>query len=179
MLQKSSMSRTVEVFFICPTREFTLKDVSRSSKLAHTSTKQNLRQLVKLGLINCRMEKKGKRAFPLYRANRNKQFIQYKKLYNLTAIIESGIIEFIEERLMPNCLVLFGSYQRGEDLEDSDIDLFIEAPQKNLDLKPFKTKLNRNLELHFREHFLSYPSELRNNIINGSILMGFLVGYND
>lgn len=171
------MLRTLEVFFIYPTKEFALKDISRSSKLAHTSCKNNLRRLVRQGLVSIRIETKGKRAFPLYRANRNKQFIQYKKWYNLAAIVESGVIEYIEGKLTPKCMVLFGSYQRGEDLEDSDVDLFLEAKQKNLDLTPFNKKLGRNLELHFREHFLSYPAELRNNLINGSVLQGFLEGY--
>src|SRR3989344_4592459 len=179
MLQISSIFKTMEVFFISPSREFTLKDISRNSKLAHTSSKSNLNKLVRLGLISKRIEKKGKRFFPLYKAERNKQFILHKRLHNLAAILESGLVEYLEDKLMPKCIVLFGSYQRGEDLEDSDIDLFIEASPQKLNLNHFNKKLRRNLELHFQEHFLSYSSELKNNIINGSLLRGFLEGYHD
>ena len=72
---------------------------------------------------------------------------------------------------------MFGSYQKGEDVEDSDIDLFIECKKEELDIKIFEKKLGRNIELHFNENFTSYPKELKNNIINGIVLSGFLEGY--
>ena len=177
MLQKSSTRQTLDVFFRNPTTEFTLKNVSRFSKLAHTSTKQNLNTLIRLGFVQQRNERKGKRTFPLYKAGRNTQFIPQKKLQNLAAIIDSGIIEYIEERLMPKCIVLFGSYQHGEDTEESDTDLFIEAKKTDVNLKAFEKKLDRKIELHFNERFMTYPSELKNNIINGVVLHGFLEGY--
>ena len=177
MLQKSSTRQTLDVFFKNPTMEFTLKNVSRFSKLAHTSTKQNLNKLIRLGFVQQRNERKGKRTFPLYKADRNKQFIRQKKLENLGALIDSGVIEYMEERLIPKCIALFGSYQRGEDTEESDIDLFIEAKKADVNLKAFEKKLDRKIEMHFNERFMTYPSELKNNIINGIVLQGFLGGY--
>ena len=92
-------------------------------------------------------------------------------------VLESGIIAHIEEKLTPKCIVLFGSYQRGEDTEESDIDLFIEAKHKTINTKQFEKKLNRKVELHFNKSFTKYPQELKNNIINGIVLHGFLEGY--
>ena len=69
MLQKSSMFRTSEIFFVSPTKKQYLMDISRSIGLAHTSVKKNLDKLVKLGLITESVEKKGKRKFPFYKAN--------------------------------------------------------------------------------------------------------------
>src|SRR3989338_4227902 len=104
MLQKSSMQKVLGVFFHFPTKEHTLKDVSSYIKIAHTSVKQNLQNLVKIGLIRQRIEKRGKRNFPTYKANRDsKLFIQYKKMYNLQLIMGSGVIPYMEEKLMPKC----------------------------------------------------------------------------
>lgn len=178
MLQKSSIVRTAEIFFVNPNKKHYLMEVSRTIGLAHTSVKKNLINLVKSGLIIELVEKKGGRKFPIYKANRdNKNFKKYKTIYNISSILESKLVGFIEEKLMPKSIVLFGSYQRGEDTEKSDIDLFIECKKKELDLNPFEKKLKRKVELHFKENFTSYPDELKNNIINGMVLSGFLEGY--
>lgn len=178
MLQKSSMFRTSGVFFDNPSKEHYLMDISRNIGLAHTSIKKNLKALVKLGIIIEHTEKKGERLFPIYRANSdNKIFKRYKLTYNLSSILESGLIDFIEEKLMPKSIVLFGSYSRGEDIENSDIDIFVECKKDELNLEKFEKRLRRKIELHFNEKFSLYPKELKNNIINGMVLSGFLEGY--
>ena len=153
-------------------------DISRTAGLAHTSVKKNLKKLVKSGLVLESAERKGGRKFPIYRANLSeKSFKSYKLIDNLSSLLESGLIEFIEEKFAPKSIVLFGSYARGEDIESSDIDLFVECKEEELDTRAFEKKLGRKIELHFGEIFISYPKELKNNIINGIVLMGFLEGY--
>ena len=63
---------------------------------------------------------------------------------------------------------------RGEDVEDSDIDLFIECEGKKVDLKSFEKRLSRKINIHFNDNFNIYADELKQNIINGMILFGFL-----
>ena len=178
MLQKSSIMMTAEIFFVNPTKKNYLMEISRKIGLAHTSVKKNLDELVKLGIVVEFVEKKGRRKFPLYKANTdNGLFKEYKMIYNLSSLLESGVIRFIEEKLMPKSIILFGSYQRGEDAENSDIDIFVECKEKKLNLDKFERKLNRNIQLHFKENFNLYPKELKNNIINGIVVGGFLEGY--
>ncbi|MFH1439728.1 MAG: nucleotidyltransferase domain-containing protein [Candidatus Woesearchaeota archaeon] len=178
MLQKSSINKTVEIFFRNPIKKHYLMDISRNIGLAHTSVKKNLDKLIKLGLIVKSIENKGNRKFPLFKANfNNKLFKKYKTIYNISSILESKIIGFIEEKLMPKSIVLFGSYLRGEDTEKSDIDLFIECNRDELNIDSFEKKLGRKIELHFNDNFNSYSKELKNNIINGMVLSGFLEGY--
>ncbi|HIH43213.1 TPA: nucleotidyltransferase domain-containing protein [Candidatus Woesearchaeota archaeon] len=153
-------------------------DISRNTTIAHTSVKSNLLKLVKQGIITQQSQKKGKRNFPVYKANKeNKEFYMYKMLYNLTSLLDSGLIKYLEEKLAPKAIVLFGSYRRGEDTEDSDIDLFIEGIEEKLDFSNFEKKLKRKIELHIKKNFTAYPTELKNNIINGIVLHGFLEGY--
>ena len=178
MLQKSSMQLVLDLFFISPTKEYTLKEISTLIKLAHTSVKRNLLMLVKQGLIMMQVQKKGNRSFPSYKAKmENPLFKKYKKIANLQHLLESGLVEFLEENIMPKSIVLFGSYSRGEDIESSDIDIFIEGIEEKLNLTFFEKKLKKKIELHYKKDFISYPNELKNNIINGIVLYGFLEGY--
>lgn len=175
MLQKSSIEKVSELFFSNPTSNFYLLDISRKIAVAHTSIKKNLELLKKEKIVNEIIEKRGSRNFPIFKANINsKEYKKQKKIFNYRQIMESGLIEFIEDNAMPKCIVLFGSYQLGEDIEESDIDLYIQSDKIELNLKKFENVLKRKIELHFCRIFSDYPKELQENIINGYKLQGFL-----
>ena len=73
-------------------------------------------------------------------------------------------------------IVLFGSFAKGEDIEDSDIDLYIETlSKKNIDLEKFEKLLKRKIQI-FRHKNLNEISNphLANNIINGIILNNYI-----
>ena len=178
MLQKCSILDVAGVFFKEPSKEHYLIEISKKSKLAHTSVKKHLEDLKKQKIITQKIEKKGSRNFPFFKANiNNSNYKKNKKFYNILKLNKSGLIEFLKDNLMPKSIVLFGSYQRGEDIEDSDIDIFVECKTEELDLTKFKKYLKRNIELHFKENFKKYPPELKNNIINGAVLEGYLEAY--
>lgn len=178
MLQNYTMWKVASVFFLDPTKEQYLKQISKDLKVAHTSVMKNLNELVKLSIIKKNIQKKGKRIFPVYTANIDN--INYRKMkifFNLFNLQQSGMIEYLKDTLTPNTIVVFGSYQRGEDTKDSDIDVFVECKNQKIGLAKFEKKLNRKIQLHFKENFRLYSKELKNNIINGTVLSGFLEGY--
>lgn len=117
-----------------------------------------------------------------YSANRaNENFLLEKKLFNVKQIYRSGLVKFLKEELHNPTLIVFGSYARGEDIESSDIDLYIETPsKKRVDVKRFENFLRRRLQIfkykNIRE--VSNP-HLANNIINGIVLNGFLEVFNE
>tara|TARA_Y100000310_G_scaffold336419_1_gene420919 strand:+ start:2657 stop:3172 length:516 start_codon:yes stop_codon:yes gene_type:complete len=167
--------KTAGIFFKEPTKQHYLKEISRKTGIAHTSTKQHLKQLIKLEIINKTKEKRGKRYFPLYKANFNEEiFRKYKRFYNIYSIEQSSLIEYLIKKLTPYCIVLFGSYQRGEDIEDSDIDIFIETEEEKLDFKKYEKILNRKIQIHFKKSFKDYHKGLKINIANGIVLHGHL-----
>ena len=69
--------------------------------------------------------------------------------------------------------MLFGSASRGEDTEESDIDLFIQAKQSKIDLSKFGKTLNRKINLLFESDFKTVSPELINNLANGVVLYGY------
>ncbi len=175
MLQKCSILTVAGVFFREPTKDHYLLEISKKADLSHTSTKTHLQTLIKLSIIKESIEKRGDRKFPIFRAEiHHKNYKTHKKMFNLLELQNSNLISYLQNSLMPKCIVLFGSYQRGEDVEDSDIDLFLECKEEKVDLSKFAKMLNRNIQLHFKDNFKKYPTELKNNIINGVVLEGYL-----
>lgn len=175
MLQNSSIIKIAEIFFNEPTKSHYLIEISKKSKLAHTSTKSYLITLKKENIIKETIEKKGKRNFPIYTANlANAEYKLYKKIYNLNKVLNLGLVDFLRDKFMPKTIILFGSYSRGEDIENSDVDIFVEAKKQDINLQQFENKLKRKIELHFNENFNNYAKELKNNIANGNILYGYL-----
>ena len=175
MLQKCSILKVAGVFFNEPTKQHYLIEISKKANMAHTSVKKHISTLKEFLIIKETTEQKGSRKFPIYTANiNNKDYRDYKKIYNIIKLKESKLIDFLKDDLMPGSIVLFGSYQKGEDIEDSDIDLFIECQEEKMDLSRFKKQLNRNVQLHFKKKFKEYPKELRNSIVNGIVVDGYL-----
>lgn len=178
MLQNCNTLKVASVFFLEPTKEHYLKQISKKSNLAHTSVKKILEDLEKEGIIKEKKYQRGSRNFPFYFANtENNKYKQNKKIFNLDKIYSLGIIEFLKTEIMPENIVLFGSYLKAEDTEDSDVDLFVQAKTESLSektLRKFEKKLGRNIQLHFKEKFQDYNAEIKNNILNGLVLYGYL-----
>ena len=87
---------------------------------------------------------------------------------------QSGLISYIYDSCLPNVIILFGSASKGEDLDESDIDLFVLSREKKLDFTKYEKLLNREIALFFEENFSKLSPELKNNILNGIILKGYL-----
>lgn len=148
-----------------------MREISRNIKVAQPSTINHLKALVKAGLII--REEKG--LYPSYKANRDSDiFKAYKKTDLLIQFAEMGILSYINDSCLPNCIILFGSASLGEDIESSDIDLYIQGPETKLNMERFEKPLKRKINLFFEENFNRLSSELKNNIINGIKLKGYL-----
>ena len=171
MLQKYTRYIILREFFDYPTKFFQMREISRRTKISQPSVLNHLRELVKEGLVL----KEKKSVYPTYRANReNEWFRHYKKIDILLRIKDISLLDYLYDNTMPNVIILFGSASKGEDIESSDIDLFIQAPQKKLDLQRYERKINRKINLFFEEDFSKLSNELKNNILNGIILKGYL-----
>ncbi len=170
MLQDYTTYRILGLFFDYPTRHFHLREICRILGLGMPSVRNHVKKLEKLNFI--KKEKKG--VYESCIATRNELFNAYKKNDLLLRIHESGLINFLADAFVPDAIVLFGSASRGEDVESSDIDLFLIAKEKEVDLKRFEKKLGRKIALHFESRTSDLPKELLNNVINGMVLYGYL-----
>ncbi len=176
MLKSYNKWRVLGIFFDDPAPEgggFQLRELSRKAKLAPKSVKNYLEELEGEGII--RRKKHRAQGFPLYCASReSEKFLFFKRLNTLYLLAESGVIGYVNDTCMPSAIVLFGSASRGEDIKDSDIDLYVECKERKLNLEKFEKEIGRKISVLFSEKLAELSPELKNNIINGIRLKGYL-----
>ncbi len=171
MIKKYSRYRILQEFFDSPRKDFQMREISRNTKISQPSVIAHLKTLVKEELII--KEKKG--IYPTHRANReNELFKIYKKTDLILRMYKIGLINYLYDSCLPNVIILFGSASKGEDIEESDIDIFIQSPEKKFKLEKYEKLLNRKISPFFEENFSKLNSELKNNILNGVIIKGYL-----
>ena len=96
-------------------------------------------------------------------------------------VYRSGLVEFLIDYFKnPKAIVLFGSFRKGEDLSNSDMDIAIETDEDKeyevtglRELLEFEKILGRKIQLHLFNR-KKIDISVFNNIANGIILWGFL-----
>lgn len=170
MIQKYTTYKILQLFFDYPSKSFQLREICRLVNLGMPSVKLHIERLEKSGLVT--KQKTG--VYSSYKASRNDYFRLYRRVDVQLRLHETGLIDFLTDKLSPNAIVLFGSAARGEDLETSDVDLFVIAGEKDVNLKEYETKIKRKIHIMFGTEARKIPKELLNNIINGIVIYGYL-----
>jgi len=163
-------------FFAFPKSEFSLNDLSKALNISKTTANITVSQLVKDGFLN--VSNIGK----LWRikANQDHRWFETRKIpFNLRVIYECGIIEWIEKNIQnAKAIILFGSYRKGDDIAESDLDIAVEVSgNKNLEICSvniqelgYRKNVKANIHLFSRNRI---NLNLFANIANGIVLSGF------
>jgi predicted nucleotidyltransferase len=171
MLNKYNRYKLLKLFLDSPIDSFRLREIARLTKISPPSVMSYLKEFENEGLI----KKQIKRKVPFYTAIRDdSNFILYKKISILFELNNSGLVDYLWDKLFPEAIILYGSFSKGESIENSDIDLFILGKDKNLELVDFEKKINKKIHLLFKDSIKDIPNELKNNILNGIILKGYI-----
>jgi len=171
MLDKYNKYKALKLFLDFPTENFRLREIARLTKISPPSIMNYLKEFEKDLLI----KKQIKRNIPFYIALRdNSNFILYKKISILFELNHCGLIDYLWDKLSPQAIILYGSFARGESIEGSDIDLFILGKEKHIEVKEYENKLNKKVHLFFKESLKELPVGLKNNLLNGVILKGYI-----
>lgn len=107
-----------------------------------------------------------------YANNESKLFIELSREYWRIQVEKAKILQQINDKLIADCIVLFGSFSKAEIHQDSDIDIAIFTPSKNeLDFE--KNELGRKIQLFvFKDLSSIKNNDLKKNILNGYIIYG-------
>ena len=178
LYEETARSKIAGVLFKYPEKEFSLSDLAHEAGVAKANIGNILNEFQEIGLII--IEKLTK----IWRIKANQEswfFIRSKIVYNLGFIYRSGLVEFLTEHFKnPKAIVLFGSFRKGEDLSNSDIDIAIETEEvkdyQTLGLKElveFEKIIKRKIQIHLFNR-RAIDENLFNNIANGIVLWGFL-----
>ena len=171
MLTKDNNLRVMRLFFESPEKKFHIREIARLTGLSAAGVIKILARLKDEELIDLQKEKMVSNAF----AKRGEKFILMKRCFNIISLYESGFIDFLrDEYEEPECIALFGSYSRGDDTSESDIDIaIITGKEKNLNLKPFEKQLKRPVSI-YEIDIKECEKEFLNNLANGAVLYGHL-----
>lgn len=157
-------------FFNKPMSRFGVRELSRQTHLDTKTVMKYLKAFINQELV---VKKIQKGTFPYYEANRLSPLYKFEKGHTLIRkIIESSLITFLEQKLQPRAIVLFGSVAKGTYHEKSDIDIFIHGKYCRLDLRKYEQKLKHEIRLLFEEDLRQLSLGLLENIYNGEILSG-------
>ena len=103
----------------------------------------------------------------------SERIIQLKRTENLRILYDSGLNDVLEEKFPGDSILLFGSYSRGDDTIKSDIDIaVIGSKLKKIELEKYEKMLNREIRINFYGSFKDVNKELKENLLNGIVLVG-------
>ncbi len=149
-----------------------LREIAKLLKVSPTAVSKAIKGLKQDKLIKVKEQFRAKLVSFNYE---NVKAVKFKMAENIKLIVESGLIEFLENHFAGATIILFGSYARGEDNIDSDIDIaIIGRKEKFVELKKFEKFLERKIYLHFFNSFNQIHNALKHNIYSGIVLEGVI-----
>lgn len=179
--------RVMDLFFRHPKRQFSIRDIARIVDISHPSASGALKKLYKKGIVHTqpghpvierRLRQVISKKHPTWCADTNSASYRVsKQVHNLRELLFCGIVEEISKRTSPNAIILFGSYSRGEDIADSDIDLLVISSKQPLPLKKYEKKLGRKINILFEPDPSRLRKELLNNLVNGIVVYGYFEAF--
>jgi len=173
MKTKNIKQKIKEYFFNNPTAKLRVRQIERQVKVPLPSAIRYTKELETEDILKSEEISKIK----LFSANRpSKKFKIEKTLFNIKSIYDSELLDYLIEQYSNPTIVIFGSHSKGEDIESSDIDIYIETPsKKKINIEKFEKDFNRNIQLFIYSDIKKIPNPmLANNILNGIKLNGFL-----
>ena len=149
-------------------REFYIREVERLLKISSRTALVNLDKLEKKGILESKTRGKIK-LYNIKKTSISKEYFllteQYKKIHFLE---KNHLIKEILEKLgdtLEGIVVIFGSYAKRTQKEDSDLDLFVVGKYDESKIKEIGRKYG--IEINIK----SYPMKIFEREINEDILL--------
>ncbi|MEK6844657.1 MAG: nucleotidyltransferase domain-containing protein [Nanoarchaeota archaeon] len=153
-------------------RRLNLSEIAKNLKVSVSAVSKAVPLIEKLGLIKIEKDKKMNLTKVFFNRD-NYKAMQLKRVENLKQIYESNLADFLEDEFKGGTAILFGSYSRGDDTFESDVDIAVVGiKNKSLNLEKFETILKRKININFYSSFKKIHAHLKNNLLNGIILSG-------
>jgi len=146
--------------------------IAKNLKVSQPAVSKALPFLVKEEFVKLQKDKESGR-FSIELNRENHKIMQLKRADNLRLIYEFGLADYLEKEFAGATIILFGSYARGDDTLNSDIDIaIIGRKDKLINLINFEKIFERKIILNFYNSFKDIHKNLKENLFNGIILYG-------
>jgi len=168
----------MNLFFKFPSIDFTLSEVAKNTGLSKSTVSKIIKTMREVGFVT--ITDLG----IVYRIRANRDSWVYKRekiLNNHASIVRSNVAEFLDKEFNnPKCIVLFGSFRKGDDDQDSDVDIAVEVNEgvetgsfEYAEFKEIEEQLKRKITVHVFNR-KEVDRNLFTSIANGILLGGFL-----
>jgi predicted nucleotidyltransferase/DNA-binding HxlR family transcriptional regulator len=174
MLKDYNKYKILKIFLFNPNDSFRLREISKITEISPKSVMNYLKYFEDEKIIK-RYEK---RDIPFYKAiNDTDKLREFTRIAILYELGESGVINYLWDKLAPEAIVLYGGFSRGEISEESDIDLFaygVDITKHQIELDKFEKIIGKRIHLMGEKSLKGVSEEFKNNLSNGIILKGYL-----
>lgn len=178
MLQKnndifnSKLLRIISIIFNYPNKAFHIRRLAKEVDVSTTTVSNVVEQLLKYQIIKI---EKTELTTNIQADLESENYFSYKRLFNLFRLEKTGFIKRIIKDHTPEAVVLFGSFTKGEDTEESDIDiLLITKKDIRIDTNQLEKEFNRKVNLHILPNLDKSSAEFKNTLANGIVLYGYV-----
>ena len=142
-LFRGSTYKVLELVFGRPNYTFHLRKLAKETGLSTTAVAKNIKELEKNEVIDVENTELTKNI----KANTSsEEYRSLKRVFNLYQLEYHGLVKLLRKTFNPKVIVLFGSFSKGEDIEESDIDLLILTNQKKKSVNLGKYEKSRIFE---------------------------------
>jgi predicted nucleotidyltransferase len=160
----------LQPFFEDCYRRIGVREYANIIKVSPPTASNILYSFEKEGIL---LKEKDRNYLFFYANKENRQFIDLSRIYWHEKL--NNLILYLDKTLINPTLILFGSLSKAEVIVNSDIDLVIIAHKKIIDIGKFEKQLKRKIQIFWFESLEDIKDkELKNNILNGYMLIGRL-----
>lgn len=155
----------LKCFFDYPLAAFSVRELAKKTKLPSSTVQRYLKEMKRKKILGS----DGK----LW----DSPSMRFRKaFFMMDKIVDSGLLEYLEVEYKPRAIVVFGGIRKGEYDVNSDVDIFVESDVREvIDLSKFERKIGKHrIELFIKKSVNDLPVNLRNNVLNGIKLSGYL-----
>ena len=145
LYQKIKQLNVLELFLEHPHNSYYLRESARFLKMDPMTVKRALDLLVADDVLLKTREKNQ----ILYKANIENPAFRYLKIaYNLSWLQKKGVVDFLKNHMNSvTSILLFGSYARGENDKESDVDILVISLSKDKPTVELSKLLKRDINL--------------------------------
>ncbi len=165
--------KILKLFFDGPNVTLHIREVARRSNLTPRGAKYILDALKNEGLLN---NESGTIVNKFWGNYDSEKFIGLKRSLNINSLYSTNLISNLENYYhIPKCIVLFGSYAKGEDTSKSDIDIAVVTDKDDIpELSVYEGLLSRKININLIKNVKKEDANFINSLANGIVLSGYL-----
>ena len=172
---RESTFRVAEKIFNYPNRKFHVRMLAEETGFSTTAVTSSIEELQHFRIITIEETDLTK---DIKADMSSDAYTFYKTIFNLYRLKRYGFVDDLKARYAPEVIVLFGSFAKGEDIEESDIDICILSTKQNefsqKDLEHYQKEFCRRINIHFLRSLKQSSAEFKNALANGVVLYGYL-----